>query len=68
MNIFHDFALILLPEVVEDNLEVYLGLQMTKHDRPIIILDHAFKIMRISLLWTELKSFPKKGKIWIEIG
>ena len=54
MTIFHDFALILLPEVVEDNLEVYLGLQMTKQDRPIIILDHAFEIMRISLLWTEL--------------
>ena len=54
MNIFHDFALILLPEVVEDNLEVYLGLQMTKHDRPIIILDPTFEIMRISLLWTEL--------------
>ena len=68
MTIFQDFPLLLLPGVVEDNLEVYLGLQMTKHDRPIIILDHAFKIMRISLLWTELKSFPKKGKIWIEIG
>ena len=54
MTIFHDFALILLPEVVEDNLEVYMGMQMTKYDRPIIIHDHAFEIMRISLLWTEL--------------
>ena len=54
MTIFHDFALILLPEVAEDNLEVYLGMQMTKHDRPIIILDPAIEIMKISLLWTEL--------------
>ena len=53
MNIFHDFALILLPEVAEDNLEVYLGMQMTKYDRPLIIHDHAFEIMRISVLWTE---------------
>ena len=47
-------SLILLPGVVEDILEVKLGLQMTKHDRIIIILDHTFEIMKISLLWTEL--------------
>ena len=45
MTIFCDFELILLPGVVEDILEVYLGLQITKHDRHIIILDPAFEIM-----------------------
>ena len=50
MTIFHDFSLILLPVVVEDNLEVQLGLQMTIHDRPIIILDPTFEIMKITLL------------------
>ena len=47
-------SLILLPGVVEDNLGVKLDLQMTKHDRIIIILDPTFEIMKISLLWTEL--------------
>ena len=61
MTIIHDFPLILLPGVVEDILEVKLGLQMTKHDRIIIILDPAFEIMKISLLWTELFNFPKRG-------
>ena len=41
---------------------------MTKHDRIIIILDPTFEIIMISLLWTELLSFPKKGKFWPEIG
>ena len=54
-------SLILLPGVVEDILEVKLGLQMTKHDRIIIILDLTFEIMKISLLWTELFNFPKRG-------
>ena len=38
-----------------------MGLQMTKHDRIIIILDPTFEIMKISLLWTELFNFPKRG-------
>ena len=63
-------SLILLPGVVEDNLEVKLGLQMTKHDRIIIILDLTFEIMKISLLWTELFNFPKRGadlaENWLE--
>ena len=54
-------SLISNPGVVEDILEVKLGLQMTKHDRIIIILDPAFEIMKISLLWTELFNFPKRG-------
>ena len=29
---------------------------MTKHDRPIIILCPTFEIMRITLLWTELRA------------
>ena len=54
-------SLILLPGVVEDILEVKLGLQMTKHHRIIIILDPTFEIMKISLLLTELFNFPKRG-------
>ena len=61
MTIFQDFPLILLPGVLEDNLEVKLGLRMTKHDRIIMILDPTFEIMKISLLWTELFNFPKRG-------
>ena len=54
-------SLILLPGVVEDIHEAKLGLQMTKHDRIIIIFDLTFEIMKISLLCTELFNFPKRG-------